>query len=366
MNDMEIGDFKLQYSPNINDESDILFTTGTTSHSKGVVLTHKKILAAAVNINQFTHNLPDNREIVPLPLSHSFGLGRLRCNLLIGATVIMCDTVANVKRIFDGMRIWKATSFVSVPAGFALLLKLSGDRIGEFADQLRFIEIGSAPMDMKMKHKLMELLPNTRICMHYGLTEASRSCFIEFHADKDKLASVGKAAPNVKVKIMDENRQELPNGSEGSIFISGEHVMKEYLNIPDLTEKVLKDGWLDSGDFASIDEDGYIYLKGRKKEVINIGGRKVCPDEIEGFLNHIDFIVDSACVGVPDPLGISGEAIKAFIVLDNNNEKAFSKTEVISNLRDKVEPYKIPTLYETIEKIPRTASGKMQRQLLKF
>ncbi|WP_236895732.1 class I adenylate-forming enzyme family protein [Clostridium beijerinckii] len=347
------------------DVADILFTTGTTSRSKGVVLTHKGILSAAQNINQFIGNTADDREIVPLPLSHSFGLGRLRCNMLVGGTIIMCESVANIKNIFDNMKIWKATGFVSVPAGFALLLKLSGNKLGEYAHQLKFIEIGSAPMEMKMKQRLMELLPNTRICMHYGLTEASRSCFIEFHRDKEKLTSVGKAAPNVKVKIMDENKNDLSSGSEGSIFVSGDHVMKQYLNKPELTSHILNDGWLDTGDYGKLDDEGYLYLKGRKKEIINVGGRKVSPDEIEEYLNEIDYIKESACVGVSDPLGISGEIIKAFIVLDEKKVNAFSKTQIIAYLRNRVEPYKIPTQFEVIEKIPRTSSGKMQRQLLK-
>lgn len=216
-----------------------------------------------------------------------------------------------------------------------------------------------------MKQRLMELLPNTRICMHYGLTEASRSCFIEFHRDKEKLTSVGKAAPNVKVKIMDENKNDLSSGSEGSIFVSGDHVMKQYLNKPELTSHILNDGWLDTGDYGKLDDEGYLYLKGRKKEIINVGGRKVSPDEIEEYLNEIDYIKESACVGVSDPLGISGEIIKAFIVLDEKKVNAFSKTQIIAYLRNRVEPYKIPTQFEVIEKIPRTSSGKMQRQLLK-
>ena len=133
------------------------------------------------------------------------------------------------------MHDWKATGFCSVPAGFALMLKLSGDKLGEYSAQLKYIEIGSAPMPLETKRKLMELLPKTRICMHYGLTEASRSCFIEFNSENDKLDSVGRPSPNVDVRICDSNHNVLPNGCE-EYPCKGPHVMKEYLNNPELTK----------------------------------------------------------------------------------------------------------------------------------
>ena len=351
---------------NINDEiADILFTTGTTGKPKGVVLTHKNILSAAQNINQFIGNTFEDREVIPLPLSHSFGLGRLRCNIISGSTMILCESIVLVKKIFDNIQKWNATGFGSVPAGFELLLKMSGNKLNEFASQLKYIEIGSSAMDIKTKLKLMSLLPKTKICMHYGLTEASRSCFIEFHSDKEKLNSVGKPSPNVNIKILDEQKEIVPTGNAGSIYISGNHVMKEYWNLADSTDNTFYNNWLNTGDVGKLDEENYLYLLGRQNEIINVGGLKVCPDEIEEFLQELDFIEDSACVGIPDPKGISGEMIKSFIVLKSNSKNKFSKLEIVDYLRQRIEQYKIPTEFEIIEKIPRTSSGKIQRQLLR-
>ncbi len=348
-----------------DDVADILFTTGTTGKPKGVVLTHQNILSAAQNINQFIGNSFEDREVIPLPLSHSFGLGRLRCNIISGSTMILCESIVLVKKIFDNIQKWTATGFCSVPAGFELLLKMSGEKLNEFASQLKYIEIGSAPMDIKTKVKLMSLLPNTKICMHYGLTEASRSCFIEFHSDKEKLNSVGKPSPNVDIKLLDDQKKIVPTGNPGSIYVSGKHVMKEYWNLADTTEKTFYNNWLNTGDVGKLDEENYLYLLGRQNEIINVGGLKVSPDEIEEFLNELDFIQDSACVGIPDPKGISGEIIKSFVVLKTDSENKFSKIEIVDYLRQRIEQYKIPSEFEIIEKIPRTSSGKIQRQLLK-
>ena len=346
------------------DIADILFTTGTTGKPKGVVLTHRNILTTSKNINRFIGNSFEDIEVIPLPLCHSFGLGRLRCNMVTGGTIILTESIVLVKKIFDNLIKWNATGFCSVPAGIELLVKIGGSKLNELATRLKYIEIGSAPMNVNTKLQLMNLLPNTKLCMHYGLTEASRSCFIEFHSDKEKLTSVGKPLPNVLIKILDENKNILKIGETGNIYISGEHVMKEYLNSKVETEETIVDNWLKSGDIGKLDNENYLYLLGRQREVINIGGLKVCPDEIEEYINELSFIDDCACIGIPDPLCISGEIIKAFIVLKNHSEQNFSKFTIVNYLRQRVEQYKIPLEYEIISKIPRTSSGKIQRQLL--
>lgn len=363
---LSITDEKLNISVQIESEdiADILFTTGTTGKPKGVVLTHKNILTASMNINKYIGNSFEDIEVVPLPLSHSFGLGRLRCNMLTGGTIILTDNIVLVKKIFDALKKWNATGFCSVPAGIELLLKIGGNKLNELSSQLKYIEIGSAPMNINTKLQIMKLLPNTKLCMHYGLTEASRSCFLEFHADKEKLTSVGKPLPNVLVNILDDKKNILSVGEVGNIYVSGEHVMKEYLNLKETTKETIFDNWLNTGDIGKFDNENYLYLLGRQREVINVGGLKVCPDEIEEYINELSFIDDCACVGIPDPSLISGEIIKAFIVLKDNNEQYFSKFAIVNYLRQKIEQYKIPLEYELINQIPRTSSGKIQRQLL--
>lgn len=341
--------------------ADIIFTTGTTGEPKGVQLSQKNIAAAAHNINTFIRNSLDDVEMLALPISHSFGIGRMRCALSNGQTLVMLGSFANVKKFFRLMEEYKVTGFGMVPASWALLRKLSGERIGDFKNQLNYIEIGSAPMPMENKELLMRLLPTTRICMHYGLTEASRSAFIEFHGEKDKLYTVGKQSPNMLISIKDEDGKNMPNGQEGEICVSGDAVTVGYLNIP--KEESFFGEYFRTGDWGTRDEDGYITLKSRKKELINVGGKKVSPLEVEEVLKQIDFIRDCACIAVPDPEAILGEVVKAYIVTDEPERVSY---DIIDGMiGTKLEGYKHPAEYSVVDEIPKTTSGKVQRLLLK-
>lgn len=342
--------------------ADILFTTGTTGAPKGVALSYNNLSAAARNINAFIGNTSSDVELLALPVSHSFGLGRLRCSLSKGATVVMLGTFANVKKFFKEMARCQVTMFAMVPASWGFIKKMSGKYIGKFADQLKFIEIGSSFMPVEDKELLMSLLPKTRICMHYGSTEASRSAFMEFHTYKDNLLSIGKASPNVEIKIFTSQGTPAALGEEGEVCVKGEHVTCSYWNeTPERFASDFYDGYFRTGDCGTMDAEGNIYLKSRIKEMINVGGKKVSPMEVEDILNTIPGIKESACIGIPDPGIVLGEVVKAFIVADDN----LSDEEIMQQLRPQLEVYKLPVEIERINAIPKTGSGKIQRLSLK-
>lgn len=342
--------------------ADILFTTGTTGAPKGVALSYNNLSAAARNINAFIGNTSSDVELLALPVSHSFGLGRFRCSLSKGATVVMLGTFANVKKFFKEMARCQVTMFAMVPASWGFIKKMSGKYIGKFADQLKFIEIGSSFMPVEDKELLMSLLPKTRICMHYGSTEASRSAFMEFHTYKDNLLSIGKASPNVEIKIFTSQGTPAALGEEGEVCVKGEHVTCSYWNeTPERFASDFYDGYFRTGDCGTMDAEGNIYLKSRIKEMINVGGKKVSPMEVEDILNTIPGIKESACIGIPDPGIVLGEVVKAFIVADDN----LSDEEIMQQLRPQLEVYKLPVEIERINAIPKTGSGKIQRLSLK-
>lgn len=349
-------------APALTDISDILFTTGTTGAPKGVALSYLNIAAAARNINEYIGNTAEDVELLALPVSHSFGLGRLRCSLSKGATVVMLGTFANVKKFFGEMKRCNVTIFGMVPASWGFLKKMSGKYIGRFADQLRFIEIGSSFMPIEDKQLLMDLLPNTRICMHYGSTEASRSAFMEFHSYKENLMTAGHASPHTEIRIFSSEGHQLPLGEEGEVCVKGEHVTCSYWNeSPERFVSDFYDGYFRTGDCATMDEDGNIYLKSRIKEMINVGGKKVAPMEVEDILNTIPGIKESACIGIPDPGVVLGEVVKAFVVADGS----LTDEEIMEQLRSQLEVYKLPVEIERINEIPKTSSGKIQRLKLK-
>ena len=330
--------------------ADIMFTTGTTGAPKGVVLTHENIAASARNINAYIGNDADDVELLALPVSHSFGLGRLRCVLSKGGIIVLLGTFANVKRFFAALDEYHVTGFGMVPASWAYLKMMSRDKIRNYAEQLKYIEIGSSFMSTEDKKMLMDWLPNTRICMHYGLTEASRSAFMEFHEYAENLSSIGKAAPNVDIRIID-----------GEICVKGEHVTRSYWN--ESPERIAQDfhgEYFRTGDSGWMDENGHIYIKGRIKEMINVGGEKVSPMEVEDVLNMIPQIKESACCAMPDK--VMGEVVEAFIV----EKEPITDAEIMEIIKPQLGNYKWPKKIVRIAEMPKTSSGKIQRLQLKI
>lgn len=342
--------------------ADYMFTTGTTGGAKCVPLTQGNILASATNINTFIGNGAADRELVALPLCHSFGMGRVRCQLLAGGTSIIIPNFANERKVLKTLQAGGITGFAMVPAAWLYLKNLCAKKLAEAGSGLKYIEFGSAALPVEEKLLLMKLFPNTRLCMHYGLTEASRSAFIEFHAERDHLDTVGRPSPNTDISIFSENGKLRPCGAEGEVCIKGTHVTPGYLN--QAREASFHGDYFRTGDCGYLDGDGYLHLSGRLKEIINVGGKKVSPDEVDSKLVLFPGIRECACTAAPDPDGVLGEVVKAHIVLLEGMEPP-SDEELRHFLHGKLEAHKIPRLFcFRDEPLPRTASGKLQRRLL--
>ena len=340
-----------------DDVAEILFTTGTTGEPKGVCLSHANIFASASNINSFIGNTADDVEVLALPICHSFGLGRLRCCLVKGATIVLLGSFANLPLFFRALERHQATGFGMVPAAWAYIRKVSGSRIAKFAPQIRYIEIGSAAMPRERKEELAKMFPDTRICHHYGLTEASRAAFMEYHADATDLNTIGReVCAEVSIRVFDEGGRPQPDGTPGEICVRGNMVMKGYLD-RGRTDVDFFGEYFRTGDIGWRSPDGRLYLAGRKKELINVGGRKASPSEIEDAAISLG-VEDCICAAAPDPEGILGEVPKLYIL---RNGTSLSFDELKSRLSSILEPYKVPVMYEWIDVIPKTASGKKQR-----
>lgn len=344
-----------------DDVADVMFTTGTTGAPKGVCLTHANVAASACNTNGFIGTNADDIEALALPLSHSFGLGRLRCVLMAGATIILVNNFANLKTFFNVLEQEHVTGFGMVPAVWQYIKRLSGRRIARFADQLRYIEIGSAAMPVEDKRLLMELFPHTRLCMHYGLTEASRALFTEFHAAADNLESVGRPANDrVEAAVLDDKGNTVADGVDGEICVRGNMVAGSYL-LPDDNRDAFFGDWFRTGDWGHRTANGDFFLTGRKKELINVGGEKVSPVAIEQAIMRLG-VADCACIGVHDPNGVLGEVPKAFLC---RTADVPSIEEIKAGLTQLLPAHEIPVEWEWVDIIPRTASGKIQRLKLK-
>lgn len=340
--------------------ADIMFTSGTTGEPKGVPLTHANLAAAAYQINQFIGTAAEDVEVLALPICHSFGMGRARCVLTVGGTIVLVPGFSNTKRLFAALADYRASGLAFVPAAWAYVQKMSGDALATHARHLRYIEIGSAAMEAPERRHLMQLFPQTRICMHYGLTEASRSAFIEFHAEAAHLDSAGKPSFGVEIAIFSPQGERLPQGAEGEICIKGRHVTSGYWKQEASQSRF--GGFFRTGDWGVVDADGYLHIRSRTKDIINVGGKKVSPDEVETLLRSLPGVADAACVPAADPQGVLGEVVKAVLVSDGSPMP--TDDDIRAFVAARAEHYKVPMLIEWRDFLPKTDSGKLQRRLV--
>ncbi|MBI3548918.1 MAG: acyl--CoA ligase [Elusimicrobia bacterium] len=344
---------------------DILFTAGTTGSPKGVPQSSRNILAFLnAHVRLFGVSESD-RVVIPVPISHGYGLGRLRLTLFTGGTAILVRGLLQPADILRAFREAGGNALCCAPAGIAALFRLTEDALREFAGQLRYIETATAPMPEVDKARLARLLPGAKLYESYGATETTGSIT---HAERGDLqgrrGSVGRPIPGVEIRIMETPRKEAEPGRPGRILVRGETVTAGYWRDPERTRTAYADGWFATNDIGYVDAEGFLFLTGRQEELINVGGFKVAPMEIELALKAHPAIEECACVAVVDPHGITGEAPKAFLELAPSARKP-TEEELKVFLRERLESYKIPAQFAWVERIPRTPSGKVQRSLLK-
>ena len=340
----------------------VLYTTGTTGPRKGVMLSHENLLAATANINAFMTPGPWLVESVPMRLSHSFGFGRLRAVLDAGGTVVLEDGLSRIDRVLGNADAHGVNAIALVPAGVGLLLDHYLEPFTAVAGRLRLIEVGSAALPARHRDRLVEACPNARICLHYGLTEASRAAFLDVRADRGFLDTAGRAAPNVRLRIAGGDGAPRPAGAPGEILVRGAMVTAGYWNRPDLTAAAVADGWLRTGDVGSLDEHGYLHVAGRVEDVLNLGGMKVAAAGIEDRLRAAGPVVDAAVALSADAEGI-GPGVTAYVVIDD--AARFDDWPALRrHCLEELEPYKVPREFRVVDALPRTSSGKLQRHLL--
>ena len=342
------------------DIASIIFTSGSTFKSKGAKLQHSNVAQATRNIVKFLKFKEKDIDVNISPLSHSFGLGHLHCIFAVGGTEILFRDSVNLKKILNTIINERATTFSAVPTILQLITFHYPRIFSKCGKHLRFIQTNTSPLDQSLINKIFFLLPTTDLHYYYGLTEASRSTFITLNKNKKKLASIGKALPNVKIKIVGERGKRLSTPKIGEICIKGRHVISEYWKDREISKKRIKNGWLYTGDMGFSDKDGYLYFCGRKDDLINVAGEKVSPEEIEHKAKNVPGVLDAVAVGQPDRL--FGEVAKLYVVV---NEDSFKMEKLVISLKKNLERYKNPTEILTIDKVPRTDNGKVMRWKLK-
>jgi len=335
----------------------ILYTSGTTGRPKGAMLTHKNFLSDVISLTKVTEITPDDNFLCVLPMFHSFAW--TVCVLLplyCGGTVVILEsfqpgeTISTV--VNEGI-----TFLLGVPSMYAVLLRKAEP---EHFKKVRLAVSGGASLPVELYKAFAEKFP-VNFVEGYGLTEAAPVVCLNPVDGIKKPGSIGLPLPGISVIIGDDSGREVPTGEVGEILVKGGNVMVGYYNDEEATREAFINGWLRTGDLARADEEGYIYIVDRKKDMIIVGGFNVYPREIEEILHTHPKVAEAAVVGMGDPL--RGEVPKAFIV-PVEGEKPTSK-EIQAFLKGKLAQYKIPRVIEFVESLPKNATGKIMKKLLK-
>jgi long-chain acyl-CoA synthetase len=340
-----------------NDPAVLLYTSGTTGFPKGATLSHANVISNAqstVHHAGFTHN---DRMILFLPLFHVFGQ-----NFIMNATFSAGGTLVMHRRfildeVLNSIQQHRVTMFFGVPTIFITLLNT--DLSKHDLSSIRYDFSAAATMPQEISRAWSERYGRS-IYEGYGLTECSPfACYN--HDSHHKFGSVGTAIRNFQIKIVDADDHELPSGQWGEICIRGPGVMLGYWKRLDDTEFALRNGWLHSGDIGMMDDEGYVFIMDRLKDMINAAGFKIWPAEVEQFLYQHEAIKEVAVYGVPDP--IKGEAVKAAVVLKKDAHT--TSDEIIAFCRERIAAYKVPSVVELLNELPKSATGKILKRVLR-
>ncbi len=348
-------------TPNIGKEEDIaaiFYTSGTSSNPKGVMLTHRNILSNLEGcITPFDFN--ENDVILGiLPLFHGFAFTvTLALPLLFGARVVYLSRFSGPK-VLEHIEKDKITFLLAVASMYRAILRAAQSSHHDLSS-LRLAVTGGEPVPMDLLNTFQKVF-SLPLLEGYGLTEASP--IVSVNTPKaHKHGTAGRPLPNLQVKIVGENNQTLPPGKEGEIWVKGPNIMKGYLNLPELTsETITPDGWLKTGDIGKLDEEGFLKITGRKKEIIIISGENVAPVEIEEVISHYQGVFEVAVVGVPDKL--RGEVPKAYIVPHDNAK--LDENEIKEYCHKYLPHYKIPRYFEFRKELPHGPTGKILKRAL--
>ena len=362
---VDSGVIELEYNvPEENNVAEMLFTTGTTGKPKGAMLSYKNLYASTHNTWNGVSMQTDDVVLMPLPLNHSVGMRVLRTCLYIGATLVIQNGFTFAKELENNIKSFGCTALVSVPASIEVVMRQMQEQFAEVLGSLRYMEFGAGSLSYDMKKKLVSLLPNTTIYNTWGSTETGGAIFLNVSERPDKLTSLGKPVDGIKLKVVDSKGNEIiarDIDSAGRMVLQGPMQMLGYYQMPEANAETLVDGWLYTNDMVYTDEEGFVYMLGRADDIINVGGEKVSPIEVENIAQEYEEVRECACIGVNDPQGLLGQVPILYVVLEGANldEAEFSKF-----LAAKMEKYKLPQKYIVIEELPRNRMKKLDRKAL--
>lgn len=340
------------------------YTGGTTGVSKGAMITHRNMSANLQQLRGWFPHLDPGREVIlgALPFFHIFGLNiSMLFPMLIGSASVLMPNPRDIPLLVKNITKFGITLLPAVPAHFNAINQFPGIERLNLRSVKRCFS-GSAPLPVEVLQKF-EKLTGATIVEGFGMTETSPVTHANPLQGVRKIGTVGVPVGGTDAKVVDaeDGKTELPPGKEGELIVKGPQVMLGYWNKPEETEKVLKDGWMYTGDLAAMDGDGYFKIVGRKKDMIKASGFMVFPDEIDAVLMGHPKVLEACTIGVSDEK--RGETVKTFLVLKPG--QTATEAEIVAFCRENLAPYKVPKMVEFRPELPKSAMMKLLRRALR-
>lgn len=363
--------------PDPEDVAEMIFTTGTTGRPKGVMLSYRAIHRIWMNNIEGVGVTKEDRMLLPLPLCHSLGLRMLRMTLYLGGTVVLQNGFTFAKELETNIRQFGCTAMVTVPASFELVKNQMQESFSPVIGLLRSIEVGAGSLSLRQKKEFDALLPQTRITNTWGSSETGGAIFLNLHeaaavsreqtgSDRaDRITSIGKPLPGVRVQALDPDGRALEHTDRdhpGRLALKGDFVMSGYWNREEQTKDALRDGWLVTNDLVYFDDEGFVYMLGRADDIINVGGEKVSPIEVENIASEYGPIRECACIAAADE--ILGQVPVLLMAVDETYEKE-GLDGLKTFLSRRMERFKLPADFMIVEALPRNRMKKPDRKAMK-
>ena len=341
----------------INQVAEIIFTSGSTGEPKGVMISHKNIIANTNSIIEYLKLTYNDIICVVLPFFYCYGLSLLHTHIKVGGSIVLNNSFIFLGTVINDIKNYKCTGFAGVPSHFQILLKKSKSFKTTLFTDLRYVTQAGGKLHNVFIEEFIEAFSKINFYVMYGQTEATaRLTYLSPHLIREKLGSIGKAIPQVEIKVVDQKGIEVNVGDEGELIAKGDNIMKGYYKDPEETKKTVKNGWLYTGDIAKTDKEGYFYLVARKKEIIKVGGKRVSPKEIEEIILKVPNVIDCTVKGIQDDL--LGEALKAMVVVSELRDEEKLKKVILNKCKENLALFKIPQIFEFDNKMNIKLTGK--------
>jgi len=350
--------------PDVQDDDTavIIFTSGSTGTKKGVMLTHRNLIANTGSIIEYLRLNETDRVSVVLPFFYCYGASLLHTHLRVGGSIVM-NQKPFLSSVINDIDSYHCTGFAGVPSTYQILINKTRFLQQKFPSLRYFTQAGGQLPNNYIKI-LTEHFPEKKIYVMYGATEATaRLSYLPPELVNTKMGSIGKGIPHVVLAVLNQSMQAVKPSEIGEIVARGDNIMKGYYNDPEGTDAVLKNGWLYTGDLATVDEDEFIYIIGRSKNIIKSGGYRISPHEIENEI--LSFKKFKGCVvfGIPDE--IMGEAVVAVIQGPATMDHPGLTRKIIAHFNKKFPSYKVPKKIFFIDEFPLNSSEKLDMAALK-